>query len=65
MFCLEEGLTNRDYQSWNLADIFLKVKRSVLSLKGTQLTAFTAKDKSLSFQAKIRILEDLHLSLRV
>lgn len=33
------------------------------TLKGTQLTVYIASDKSLSFQAKISILENLHLSL--
>ena len=43
------------------ADIFSKMNKTSLSLRGKQLTVFVSQDKSTSFQAKIRILENLFL----
>jgi len=43
-----------------LADTFSKMKKVKLSLQGKQLTVFLADDKNLSFQVKIRILENFY-----
>ena len=41
---------------------FLKKNEAILSLQEKQLTVFVANEKKFSFQGKIRILENLHLS---
>ena len=43
-----------------LADTFSKMKKAKLSLQGKQLTVFLADDINLSFQVKIRILENFY-----
>lgn len=63
-FCLkEQRIENSGYLLGYLADIFSKVYKISLSLRGKQFIVFVATDKIWAVKQKIRILGNLYLPL--